>query len=314
MDRCSSVPFVLLAALLGLPTTARAQETSEVVPTPDTAGVATTPASAPASRRSPASVSAAETRSSASAATDESSGVEGREPLIAAPSTHAKYGLALRGRWISVPNWLLGVALAKSVPLSTYGYALEFYRRARVKSDPDATWEISVAVGYQNMSPSDGYWLGRGKTLAVDTDLVQFRNFSLITTDATFLWRQYFGRYFGVHYGAGLGLGVVRGKLLRTSAKCDPTTGQCQVIVSNTPVCDSQGHCNEAALVKSQGPGDAPGDGHRFQEQSVPSAVPVVNVLFGLDFPVPDAKGLEFRVEGGFYDAFFLGASAGYLF
>jgi hypothetical protein len=67
-------------------------------------------------------------------------------------------------------------------------------------------------------------------------------------------------------------------------------------------------------LVKSQGPGDAPGDGHRFQEQSVPSAVPVVNVLFGLDFPVPDAKGLEFRVEGGFYDAFFLGASAGYLF
>jgi hypothetical protein len=45
-----------------------------------------------------------------------------------------------------------------------------------------------------------------------------------------------------------------------------------------------------------------------------PARIPIINLLFGLDFPIPDAKGLEFRVEGGFYDAFFIGGTAGYVF
>ena len=57
-----------------------------------------------------------------------------------------------------------------------------------------------------------------------------------------------------------------------------------------------------------------PTDPHRFEESAVPGALPILNILVGLDFPIPDAKGLEFRLEGGFYDAFFIGLSGGYAF
>ncbi|HEY5283784.1 MAG TPA: hypothetical protein VIM14_13415, partial [Polyangia bacterium] len=155
------------------------------------------------------------------------------------------------------------------------------------------------------------------KDLTQDTDLVQFRNFSLITMDAAFISRQYFSRYFGIHYGAGLGLAVVRGKILRTSA-VQTAPGQFTVtLAGGQQVCGPKAQCtaaDEAALSASAGPGDQAGAGRRFQENSVPGAVPIINLLFGLDFPIPDAKGLEFRVEGGFYDAFFIGGTAGYVF
>ncbi len=216
-----------------------------------------------------------------------------------------------------MPSWFLGLFTQKNVPLSSYSYALEGYRRKHDRDDPNRTWEITAAIGFQNMSPADGYWLGKGKDINVDTDLVQARNFSLITMDAAFISRQYFSPYFGIHYGAGLGLAVVRGKILRTSAVCDQASGQCHVQITQPgDQCGGPGQsaCTEANLAASQGPGDQAGNGHRFQETSIPGAIPIINLLFGLDFPIPDAKGLEFRIEGGFYDAFFVGGTAGYVF
>ncbi len=48
----------------------------------------------------------------------------------------------------------------------------------------------------------------------------------------------------------------------------------------------------------------------------MPSAIPIINLLVGADFriPLPDKSNLELRLEGGFYDAFFLGVTAGYAF
>jgi hypothetical protein len=305
MHRRSRILQLLCITVLGFTTTALAQDMS--MPPADSAGAM--PAAAPApgldSGAVPVTQEAVATTTTADTAT-----------------TFAHYGLAVRARWISVPSFLLGSFTQKNVPLSTYGYALEGYRRKRDKDDHNRTWEVSVAIGYQNMSPPDGYWLGTGRNISVDTDLVQFRNFSLITMDAAFISRQYFSPYFGIHYGAGLGLGVVRGKVLRTSAECDQTTGQCHIQIADPGnVCGGPGQpvCTEANLSKSEGtPDTGPisngGSPHRFQETSIPGAVPIINLLFGLDFPVPDAKGLEFRVDAGFYDAFFLGGSAGYLF
>jgi hypothetical protein len=308
MHRRSRILQLLCITVLGFTTTALAQDMS--MPPADSAGAM--PAAAPApgvdNGAAPATEEAVATTATANVAT-----------------TFAHYGLAVRARWISVPGWLLGSFTQKNVPLSTYGYALEGYRRKRDKDDHNRTWELSVAIGYQNMSPPDGYWLGTGRNISVDTDLVQFRNFSLITMDAAFISRQYFSPYFGIHYGAGLGLGVVRGKVLRTSATCDPTTGQCKVVLNQTSpktgqpiVCGGAGQpaCTETDLSNSEGAPDTfpNGQPHRFQETSIPGAVPIINLLFGLDFPVPDAQGLEFRVDAGFYDAFFVGGSAGYLF
>lgn len=299
--------YLSFVAVLGFAKIAHAQETTEMPPSADGAPPAATDPTA--------------------GATAEGAGTTGEGTVAAAGSTLVSaghYGLALRGRWVSVPGWFLGLFTQKNVPLSSYAMALEGFWRKRDKDAQNRTWEIVVSVGYQNMSPPDGYWLGRGKDIAVDDDLVQAKNLALYTMDAAYVIRQYFSPYFGIHYGAGLGLGIVGGKILRTSAQYDPTTGQFQVRApggsgpgygSGQIICDSQANCSEALLQASQtGPDNGPYDAHRFQETSVPSALPIINLLFGLDFPIPDAKGLEFRVEGGFYDAFFLGGSMGYAF
>jgi hypothetical protein len=40
----------------------------------------------------------------------------------------------------------------------------------------------------------------------------------------------------------------------------------------------------------------------------------VVNIILGLDFKIPTIPGMELRVEGGFFDAFFVGGAIGYVF
>jgi hypothetical protein len=300
MHRCPRMFQLFAVALLAFAPAAFAQDSSPMPP-PEPAGVAP-------DATTPSDPGAAPTAAGAPAA-------EAIAAPLTAPRNDAKYGLAFRVRWVSVPSWFLGIFTDKNVPLSTYSYALEGYRRKVDRDDPNRTWELSVAVGFQNMSPDDGYWLGKGKDPNVDADLVQARNFSLITIDAAFISRQYFSRYFGIHYGAGLGLAVVRGKILRTSATYNQDTKQYTVVSKGAQICDANAKCNEAALVATQGtPDNGPGDPHRFQENNIPGAIPIINLLFGLDFPIPDAKGLEFRLEGGFYDAFFLGGTAGYVF
>ena len=299
MHQCTRLAQFLFIALLGFSFTATAfaQESSEM-PAPSSgepaAAAVTEPGIAPPTEEAPVVIAA---------------------PAADRSAQIAHYGLSARWRWVTVPGWFLGLFTQKNVPLSTLNcFALEGFWRKHDREDRNRTWEILVSVGYQNMSPPDGMWLGRGKDASIDTDLVQVKGLGLVTMDASYVLRQYFNPYFGIHYGAGLGLGVVRGKVLRTSAQCDPVTGKCQVIVAN--VCGGANPpCTDAQLKQTEGTPDlGPTGPHRFQETAVPSAIPIINLLFGLDFPIPDAKGLEFRVEGGFYDAFFIGLSGGYVF
>jgi hypothetical protein len=228
------------------------------------------------------------------------------------------YGVAARWRYIMVPGWFLDFFSQKNSPLYTpSSFGLEGFRRKVDKDDPNRTWELTVGVGYQNMSPPDAYWLGKGKKKEVDTDLVQARDLSLITMDAAFVSRQYFNKYFGIHYGAGLGLGIVRGKVLRTSAQAN-ADGSFQVKNNATgeQYCgaDPRG-CNEQKLNQSSGTGgDQATEPHRFEETSVPGALPIINLLLGIDVraPLPNGQALEFRLEGGFFDAFFIGTTIGY--
>lgn len=258
----------------------------------------------------------AESTSPAAVGGDDAVGVAAAAVAKRDPSAPI-YGVAARWRYIMVPGWFLNFFSQKNSPLYTpASFGLEGFRRKVDKDDPNRTWELTVGVGYQNMSPPDGYWLGKGKDKAVDTDLVQARDLSLITMDAAFISRQFFGKYFGIHYGAGLGLGIVRGKVLRTSAQANPD-GTFQVKRPNgTVLCGSDPKsCNEQGLNQSTGGGaDQASDPHRFQETSVPGALPIINLLLGIDVraPLPNGQALEFRLEGGFFDAFFIGTTVGY--
>jgi hypothetical protein len=235
--------------------------------------------------------------------------------LVDAPtrSPNVSYGVGARLRWVSVPKWMLNLFTTRNVPLSSYAVAGELYRRK-------GEFDFIVSIGYQNMSPSDGNWLGRGHDPTIDTDYVQFKSLALWAADASFVWHSFFNDWFGLHYGAGLGLAIVTGQMLRTSdgsAGCATNAGdftKCYPVGLKGGPCPPSG-CSDTALAMTQGTGaDSSTTPHRFVDPNVPSALPIVNVLVGMDFRVPRVRGWEAKIEGGFYDAFFLGGGVGYTF
>jgi hypothetical protein len=208
------------------------------------------------------------------------------------------YGVAARLRWVTVPGWLLNLFTKKNVPLSSWGTGIELFRRK-------ANFDFVVSFGYQNMSPSDGNWLGSGRNAATDTNFVQFQNLALYSIDAAFIWHTTFNDWVGLHYGAGFGLGIVGGHILRTvdnGGGCtDANAGdlsQCH------PITCTATSCTDAQLQA----------GGRFVSNDLPPALPIINVVLGLDFRLPKVRGWEARVEGGFFDAFYLGGGVGYTF
>src|SRR4051812_30593168 len=233
------------------------------------------------------------------------------EAVSATPTTTSAsstvYGAGARLRWVSVPNWLLGLFLKQSVPLSSYGFGGEVFRR-------NGDLDMVLGLSYQKMGPPDGNWLGRGKSAAVETDFLQFRNFGFVGVDASFIWRTVFNQNVALRYGAGLGLAFITGKILRVSdAGCTEAnagnTRDCHPIYCPATGCTEKQH-----LAREGQPDNGPTDPHRFSESDVPGAIPILNMLIGLDFHVPNVKGLELRVEGGFYNAFFAGVATTYLF
>jgi hypothetical protein len=227
------------------------------------------------------------------------------------PVNPPQFGLAFQSRWISLPSAFLGLFTKANRPLSSYGVGLEGFRRTRDAGNPNRFWELALGVGYQNMSPPDGNWLGNNHAADIDTDWVQFKNFGFWTVDLSFLSRQYFNDVFGIHYGAGLGLAIIQGDVLRTkSYNCtDQTLSECRPIVC------TGGVCTETELKGTEGSGRiSPTTPHRYREGSVPGAIPILNLVFGFDFRIPQVKGLEFRIDAGFFDALFLGGGVGYIY
>jgi hypothetical protein len=226
------------------------------------------------------------------------------------PAEIVRYGVGLQmPRLVSVPSWMLGLFTVENVPLSTFGsFGVEVFRRR-----PD--YDIVFAVTYQNMNPADGNWLGKGKEASVDTDFVQPRGVSLLGAEVSFVSRKMFSDYFGLHYGAGLGLAVVRGDVLRISnAGCTKANAGDEA-ACRPKVCEPNG-CTEAILKGSEGGVDGgPSQPSRFKDSDIPGAFPILNLVVGLDFRIPDlVPGLEARLEGGFHDAFFVGTSFAYVF
>ena len=227
----------------------------------------------------------------------------------AAPDV-VRYGLGVRmPRWVSVPSWFLGLFTEENVGLSTFGsFGFEFLRRR-------GDFDIVFGLGYQNMSPPDGNWLGKSKDASVDTDFVQFRDFAMIGVDVAFVQRRMFTRYFGIHYGAGLGLALVRGEILRISNFDQCTKANAGNERDCRPLPCPPAGCNEAMLKATEGGVDGgPTMPARFRDNNVPGAIPILNVALGIDVQVPELPGFEAKLDVGFYNAFFVGMGFAYIF
>jgi len=251
------------------------------------------------------------TEAPAAAAPDETSPVAGTLATTATRAPNVSYGVGARLRWVSVPAWMLNLFTKRNVPLSSWAAAAEFMRRK-------GEFDFIVSVGYQSMSPGDGNWLGRDHDASIDTDYVQFKGLGFWGADASFVWHTFFNDWIGMHYGAGLGLGIVTGQMLRTS----DGTGCTEANAGNVQACHpigaicTNGVCSDSSLASLNPGGSAATDSaatpHRFVDGDVPPAIPIVNVLVGVDLRLPHVRGWEAKIEGGFYDAFFLGLGVGY--
>jgi len=236
----------------------------------------------------------------------------GGVPMVDARTQDAsgvRYGLAVRARWITVPSWLLGVFLNESKSLSSYTTGIEGFRR-------NGNFDFVLGVAWQSMSPPDGNWLGKGKTAATDTDYLQFKGFGAISVDAAFILRTELNPYVFLRYGGGIGIGITTGKMLQTSAGtpgCATSPGdttKCYPVLS--PPC-AAGPCTESELKNSEGNTDTPQAGSRFKSTDIPAVYPIINLVTGLDFKIPNADGLEVKVDVGyFFPYFFVGGGVAY--
>jgi hypothetical protein len=195
------------------------------------------------------------------------------------------YGVAARLVWVSVPSWLLNQFTKHNVPLSSWGTGLQVFRRK-------GNFDIALAFNYQNMSPADGNWLGTSADPTKDVSFLHFSNFALYGFDASFIWHAFFTDWFGMHYGAGVGIGILGGHIQRTLNLSGCTAAN----AGDTTQCKPGPNSSTIPLA------------------DVPAAVPILNAVLGVDFKVPTLRGWEARLEGGFYDAFFLGGGVGYTF
>ena len=219
------------------------------------------------------------------------------------------YGVATRLRWVSVPRWVLNLFTKQNVPLSSWASALEVFRR---KGD----FEFAFSIGYQNMTPADGNWLGKGNNASTDTDYVQVRGLGFLGIDASFIGHTRVTDWFGLHYGAGLGIATIFGNVYRTSDSTSCTDAN----AGNINLCHPAGVTPGSGQtidqqIQALGPGtDSAATPHRFSDPNVPGFLPIVNIVVGVDFKLPRTRGWEAKLEGGFYDAFFLGGGIGYTF
>lgn len=265
-----------------------------------------------ADKAGPAPGAGRSTPSGGDAAPDADTTVTAGVPMVdiaKQDATGARYGLGVRARWVSVPSFLLGTFLSQSKALSSYTVGLEGIRR-------HGDFDFVLGVAWQSLSPPDGNWLGKGKNPATDTDYVQFRGLGAVSIDAAFIRRNELSQYVTFHYGGGLGLGIVTGKMLRTSdgtSGCSTSPGDVTKCYPNlAPPCSS-GPCSESQLAASSGTTDTPERGSRFTDGNIPPVYPIINLLTGLDFRIPNADGLELKVEVGyFFPYFFAGGGLSY--
>jgi hypothetical protein len=208
----------------------------------------------------------------------------GEELPLSRPADLA-YGVAAQLRWVSIPSWLLNPFTKKNVPLSSWGTGLSVFRRK-------GNLDVVLSFNYQNMSPPDGNWLGSSNSAATDVSFLQFQSFVMYGLDVSFLWHNYFTDWFGIHYGAGVGIGILGGHIERTKNLAGCTDAN----AGDTSMCKPTANSITGELAE------------------VPPAVPIFNVQVGVDFRLPKVRGWEARLEGGFYDAFYLGGGVGYTF
>ena len=241
----------------------------------------------------------------------EETGMEPTAEVKARPKDAVLYGAGFQFSGIFVPTWFLNAFLNHSTPLNSVSFGGQFIRRK-------GNFDLLASVNFGFYSPRDGNYMGKNKSYDIDVDYLQFRSLNLLSFEVAFVWHHEFTEWLSLVYGAGLGLGVVLGDIYRISAgggtdgrgKCSPENAEdidaCYPMgmdISRREEWLNQHSCNDEDSVASP---------CLYPEKDVWPVIPIVHLLVGVNFKV--SEQFSVRVDGGFHDAFYVGATSHYFF
>jgi len=208
---------------------------------------------------------------------------EEAEPVLLLGPNAVRWGAGVRLRWVFMPTAVMNLFLDHSTPMSSVGFGAQAIRRK-------GNFDIAFGLEYENVSPSNGYYVesGGNPALPEDNDFVTFDGLAVLGLDASFIWHAPIAKRVDFRYGAGIGIGFVFGDIYQADASC---TGP--DLSAGSPTCTH---------VMGLGP----------KSNDVPPVVPIVNVLLGTRIKVNDQ--INVNVEGGFRDVFYLGVGSDYIF
>lgn len=218
------------------------------------------------------------------------------------------YGVGVHLRAIFVPEWLLNLFLDASTPLNSAAFGAEFVRRK-------GNFDIIGSVDFGFYSPRDGNYLGNGDDPATETDYLHFDGLSALAFSVHFLRHEGILDWLSFVWGGGVGLAVVLGDVFRASSK-----GCTKDNVDDLAAChpDFPDYSVGSDAWKKNGDNygnqdqDSTNSPKIFKEDDVPPVVPLIHLLVGFDFKIADSFSV--RVDGGFRNAFYVGATGHYFF
>lgn len=130
------------------------------------------------------------------------------------------HAIALTGRGVFIPQFLMGIGLSESQALNSGGVGLSYiYRKG--------TLDVVTSLDFAALSPPDGNFLGVGKRADIDTHYTQFRDLNMVSLDVSFFWVSDINKYLAFQIGGGFGLGLMLGDVLvvnNSGAGCSGST------------------------------------------------------------------------------------------
>lgn len=317
----SRLTVALLASLVALPP-ASAQE-----PPPATPGL------------DPASAAAATTSTDGTTTPGAATPPSAEDPHapISSDDERLHYAVALHGRYLSVPGFLLAPFLQQYTTLSSGEFGADFVRR---KGSLDIT--VGMNMGFYSLP--DGNFLGSSKDPMLDTHYVQFRGLDIVSLDVMFQYHHDLNKWLEIVVGGGVGLGVLMGDIYLVNnsdqrcnasnagdpAKCHPiaastdtyTNGQGMVVpVGEIKPGDPDFQkkldataASQAACIAANGPDcrDTAHHPHYHIADSKPPVVPMISFILGFRFKLE--RHWNLNVNAGFHDGLVIGGGPEYVF
>lgn len=217
--------------------------------------------------------------------------VEEEEVKLVGTTNFAQYGLGVRARYVTIPNFMLEWFLAHATSMQSFtAVGAELVRRR-------GNFDLVFGLEYDAIAPKEGLYQEKGDSLtqcglgdeSQCPDYVTGEDLALLGVDASFLWHLDVHPLVQLRYGAGIGMGVVLGEVEQHDRQCNAGTSLGDL--------DDPKACRDLMQVKNA---------------DIPPIVPIVNLLVGARVKLHEQ--LSLNIEGGFRDMFFFGGGINYLF